>query len=80
MVVSPSKTSSSSQTIKGIGATNSGLGSTVRVKLTLDIKQAVTKGSLFWTSSRIKKVISSTTVYGFGKAFTPVSASSWEVW
>ena len=35
-----------SRTINCSGAINTGLGSTVRVKLMLEIKQAVTKGSL----------------------------------
>ena len=52
IVVRPSKLSSSSQTIKESGAINTGLGSTVRVKLILEIKQAVTKGSSSCTSTR----------------------------
>ena len=51
IVVMPSKVSSS-QTIKSSGLTNTGLGSTVRVKLILDIKHAVVEGSLSCTSTR----------------------------
>ena len=62
IVVRPSIASSSSQTINCSGAINTGLGSTVRVKLMLEIKQAVTKGSLSCTSTRTKIVSSSFTV------------------
>ena len=50
IVVRPSG-ASSSQTISGVGAINTGLGSTVRVKLILEIKQEVVKGLLSSTST-----------------------------
>ena len=52
IVVRPSKVPSSSQTMIDSGAINTGLGSTVRVKLMLEIKQAVTNGSPSSTSTR----------------------------
>jgi len=52
MLVIPS-TSSSSQTISGVGAAKTGFGSTVRVKFILEIKQPVVKGLLSSTSTRV---------------------------